>query len=329
MIDFISSNYLSVYNNLDFRSILQEGIEKYGYNFGGSRLSNICPDIYNEAENHLIDFLSTDDVLLTSSGTLSGFLISQYIQSISTCLVFGADDLHPSLKIKNGKSIIFHDYKELKKLLSKNDPEIKKYVIVNSINPLNIKTLDYEFLKDIIPFKNLVIVVDDSHGLGISGENGTGITSLLNNFNFSYIVSASLAKAFGLRGGIIAGDKEIIENIRSSAVWGGASPPAPFYIYTLMKAISIYQNELQKLRNNIDFFIRENTFLDKLQYRKGFPVFIFKDIIDEGKLLSQNIRISSFSYPTKNDPLKQRIVLNSGHSFSEIGKLHKVMNRFF
>ena len=329
MIDFISSNYLSVYNNLDFRSILQEGIEKYGYNFGGSRLSNICPDIYNEAENHLIDFLSTDDVLLTSSGTLSGFLISQYIQSISTCLVFGADDLHPSLKIKNGKSIIFHDYKELKKLLSKNDPEIKKYVIVNSINPLNIKTLDNEFLKDIVPFKNLVIVVDDSHGLGISGENGTGITSLLNNFNFSYIVSASLAKAFGLRGGIIAGDKEIIENIRSSAVWGGASPPAPFYIYTLMKAISIYQNELQKLRNNIDFFIRENTFLDKLQFRIGFPVFIFKDIFDEGKLLAQNIRISSFRYPTKNDPLKQRIVLNSGHSFSEIGKLHKVMNRFF
>lgn len=329
MIDFISSNYLSVYNNSDFRSILGVGIEKYGYNFGGSRLSNICPEIYDEAENHLVDFLSADDALLISSGTLSGFLISEYIQSLSSCLIFEAADLHPSLKSNGKKSIVFNDSQELKELLNKNDRDIKKFILVNSINPLNVKILDNDFLKDISSFENIILVVDDSHGLGILGKNGTGIISLLNSFNFRYIVSASLAKAFGVRGGIIAGDKEIIENIRNSAAWGGASPPAPFYIYTWMKAFSIYQFELEKLRDNIDFFFKENRFDDKLQFYRDFPVFIFRDKVDENDLFQNQIRISSFSYPTKNDPLKQRIVLNSGHSFSEIEKLLEVLNRFY
>lgn len=329
MIDFISSNYLSVYNNSDFRSILQDGIEKYGYNFGGSRLSNICPEIYNEAENHLVDFLSADDALLTSSGTLSGFFISEYIHSLSSCLIFEAADLHPSLKSNSKKSIVFSDSQELQELLTKNDHDCKKFILVNSINPLNVKSLDIDFLKDISSFENIILVIDDSHGLGILGKNGTGIISLLYSFNFRYIVSASLAKAYGVRGGIIAGDKEIIENIRNSSAWGGTSPPAPFYIYTLMQASDIYLTELKKLKDNIDFFNRECRFKEKVQFYEGFPVFIFKDKVDENELFQNQIRISSFSYPTKNDPLKQRIVLNSGHSFSEIEKLLEVLNRFY
>jgi 7-keto-8-aminopelargonate synthetase-like enzyme len=329
MIDFNSSNYLSVYNNSSFINFVQEGIEKYGYNFGGSRLSNICPELYNEAENYFIDFLSAEGALLTSSGTLSGILIAKYIKSQASYLVFESGDIHPCLRINNEKSIIFNDVHELKNLLCRHDKDIKKFIIVNSINPLNVNSLDYDFLKDISSFNNIILIVDDSHALGVLGKNGTGITSLLNDFNFQYIVSASLAKAFGIRGGVIAGDNEIIANIRNSAVWGGASPPAPFYIYTFMRANDIYISELNKLRKNMEFFIREINFPDKLLFQKDFPVFIFKEKIDENELLHNQIRISSFSYPTKNDPLKQRIVLNSGHSFSEIEKLLDVMNRHF
>lgn len=329
MIDFISSNYLSVYNNSDFKNILQEGIEKYGYNFGGSRLSNICPEIYNEAENHFIDFLSAGDALLTSSGTLSGILISDHLRSESSSIVFESGDLHPSLKTNNDKSVIFNDSQQLKNLLGSCDPDIKKFIILNSIDPLNANALDFDFLKDISLYKNIIVVVDDSHGIGILGENGAGITAILNNFNFRYIISASLAKAFGIRGGIIGGDKEIIGQIRSNSVYGGASPPAPFYIYAFMQAAGIYLSELKKLRDNIDFFIRECRFVEKLQFHKDFPVFIFKDKIDEKEFYHHNIRISSFSYPTKNDPLRQRIVLNSGHSFSDIEKLLDVMNLVF
>lgn len=65
---------------------------------------------------------------------------------------------------------------------------------------------------------NCLLIVDESHSLGTHGPNGSGLVAELGLSDQVDIITASLAKAFSGRGGLIAGKKELIELIRYSSL---------------------------------------------------------------------------------------------------------------
>ena len=329
MLSFCSTSYLSVSDNAEFIHNIDIGIEKYGLNFGGSRRNNMCPDIYNLSEIFFSNFLGTEDTLLSSSGSLAGMLFSSYFIDKPECVIYQAIDVHPALKNPYGQYRAFQDFNILKEALTLLDPGIKKFIVLNSINPSTLNLLRREDLIKFERFENLTFVIDDSHGLGIINDEGRSYSLVFRELGLEYIILASLAKAHGIRGGIISGKKNIIDFLRNSPVWGGASPPPPFYFYAFLKSGEIYKDELLKLRSNIRYFRETVTDLNKFKFKDDFPVFIFRENIDADFLQKQGISISSFSYPTKNDPLIQRIVFNSSHRNDQIDRLVKVLKEIF
>ena len=83
--------------------------------------------------------------------------------------------------------------------------------------------------------------------------------------------------------------------------------------------------ELNKLKKNIDYFRELIYDSNMFKFIDDFPVFILKKEIKTESMAKNNIIISSFRYPTKNDPLIQRIVLNSSHTFEQMDKLYKIL----
>jgi 7-keto-8-aminopelargonate synthetase-like enzyme len=66
--------------------------------------------------------------------------------------------------------------------------------------------------------KEITLVVDESHSLGVLGNNGCGIFSTINNKNIkAKIMVASLGKAIGITGGVIASDQLFINQILSNS----------------------------------------------------------------------------------------------------------------
>ena len=70
--------------------------------------------------------------------------------------------------------------------------------------------------------ENVVIVMDDSHGVGAFGASGRGTEEYTGNFPADLLV-ATLGKAFGVNGGYVVGSRAAIDYLRETS---------PFYDYS-------------------------------------------------------------------------------------------------
>lgn len=320
-IDFAGTSYLGLNKNEQFLELIYKGIEKYGANFGGSRFNNSIPDVYDQFEQFVSDKLGCQSTVLSSSGTLAGVLLSDYLKR-NEYSVYISHDLHPSLKCNFESFFEFHDISELKALNALNNQRKHIAVLVNSINSITLNSLDFKDFNEIKSLKHVLLIVDDSHGIGIRGDDGWGISADLKKAGVQYVIIFSLAKALASEGGIVSGDNSIISDIKQSSMWGGASPPPPYFFYALMNGEKLIKEQQAKLKENINYLqelIRGNN---GISFIDDFPVFLLNTRDDQyEKLMKRGIQISSFRYPTKNDPLVERAVVNSNHSFDDINKL--------
>jgi glycine C-acetyltransferase len=70
--------------------------------------------------------------------------------------------------------------------------------------------------------ENIVVVMDDSHGVGAFGESGRGTEEYTSSPPIDILVG-TLGKAFGVNGGYVTSNATLIRFLRESA---------PFYIYS-------------------------------------------------------------------------------------------------
>lgn len=322
MIHFSSTSYLGMNYHPDFKTLLNEGFELYGTNFGGSRLASNVPDIYDKAEEYISKKLGFEDALIVSSGTLAGHLLLTSLDQNQDFFHFKL--LHPALVNKfigkSSKEVNHPDelLTEIKKTKQENI-----CILLNSIHPILVEKIPLDWIIKLPQDKNFTIIIDDSHGIGVLGTNGDGIISEIKNIpnHINIIVLASLGKAIGIPAGAIMGSTKFIKKIKSLAIWGGGSPTPPAYMYTYIHSEELRQHQRTKLQANIDFFkknvpnIQDFTFIDQL------PVFKYKGNGLYEKLQKKGISISRITYPTILDPITERIVLSSLHSFEDIEML--------
>ena len=315
LLNFGTPNYLDVYKNQEFKTLIEVGIEKYGYVFGGSRLSNLCPDIYDKAESKFAKWCCTEDCTIVSSGTFaSAILMKNILNYYDEAYYFTQKGIHPSVLFAIDSKLPeeFKNIKELIERVNTCDSDSKKYIIFNSINPVNLDRIGDNELKKLKELNNITLIVDESHGFGLCPEKSLG--NNLKEMGFEYIIVGSLAKGLGLNGGIIAGNTDIIDIIRNDKLWIGASPAAPFLFYAFVNEEQVYVEELRKLNRNFDEFLEKCPDIDSFDFIDRFPVFVAQKAIS----VPDYIRISSFSYPNRARYPIQKIVLNSGHTIDDI-----------
>ena len=77
---------------------------------------------------------------------------------------------------------------------------------------------DVALIKEILDLADkykAITYIDEVHAVGLYGDTGAGWLEKIGLQDRVDIVSGSSGKAFGLHGGYIAGDKEIVDVIRS------------------------------------------------------------------------------------------------------------------
>ena len=192
-------------------------------------------------------------------------------------------------------------------------------IICNSVDALHLSNYSFGFVSQLPDNQQITLIIDDSHGLGITGKNGAGIFSKIKvSANVRLVVVSSLHKAMGLPGGVIFSDKSFIEEIRASAFFAACSPILPAYLHAFTQADEIYEKSRQKLLKNINLFIAEIKDLNLFFYQKNYPVFFTQqdDLYDF--LLEKNIFIYSFAYPIRSGKPNTRIVLSAWHEAEDI-----------
>lgn len=323
---FGGTAYLGIPGNAHFQALVWDGIKRYGVNHGASRLNNVTLEVYHQAEKEAAKRCQAEDAILVSSGYLAAQLVIQHF-SASHQLLY-ATDTHPALWIGKPKlpSFSYRDWVE-QTLVTVNKNGVKPYLLVtNSLNNLFPEHYAFDWLERINSNKKVTLLVDDSHGMGITGENGQGIYHSIPKFrNVEVIVAASMAKGLGVDAGAVLGSKEQMESLRKSPIYAGSSPPSPAMLYAYLNAEEIYCCELQKLKQNTQLFSGLTASNPAIKSIAGFPIFLLDDDAIYNRLPGE-IVISSFPYPDAAGKPVNRVVISSVHEEKDLKRLAGLFN---
>lgn len=325
---FSGTGYLGAAWNADLQALVQAGIQRFGLHFGGSRLSNIQISIFEEAEAYLAQYAGAERALLLSSGTLAGQLLMKVLGAYGE--VFPAPGAHPAIWAGAGPAFKNWDAWVRKAQELANTPGEPLILAANSVNPLYIRRFDFSWLKDLQLQRELVVVLDDSHGFGVLGENGRGVFSDITlPEGADLLVVSSLGKALGIPAGVILGSELWRSRLISNPYFGGASPPPPAFLWALLQGQSIYEKCRQKLQLNIRQFVQYLPTGSEFHFFSEYPVFYSANSGLSAFLAERKILISSFPYPTPQDELVTRIVLSSLHTDGDIQDLLEALHSYF
>ncbi|TAH20094.1 MAG: pyridoxal phosphate-dependent aminotransferase family protein [Cytophagales bacterium] len=323
---FSGTSYLGMAVNTDFQELIKEGIGIYGTNYGSSRTSNLRLNVFEQAEEYLCEWTGAAASLTMSSGFLAGQLIAQWIRELASngYTIIYAPHTHPAVfsGLEQEKKQTFEQWTADARAIATS---VQKLVLVcNSVDVLNAQVHDFQWLKEIISDNNreIILIADDSHGIGVIGKNGNGIFSQIPDLqNIKKVVVASLGKALGMSAGIVLANADVIDKLRKSTFYSGASPALPAYLYAFLRAKHIHQTQLEKLKENISLFSSQLSDFQLFDYTLTHPVFRTYQNDLYAYLLENKVLISSFPYPTPDSELITRVVLSSLHTKEDIEKL--------
>jgi len=318
---FSGYNYLGINQQFEFTELVKEGISRFGWLFPSSRISNTRLSLYEECEAMLSRITGSEDTVLLPSGFAAGQLATSHHRQD----LYNAPGSHPAITRNSSAHQNFKTWSDW--LLSKANESGSDDTLVfasNSLDPLTAALYDFSFIRD---FKKPVnIILDDSHGIGIIGKDGSGISSLLPEVKkASYTFTYSLSKAFGIPGGAISCIKEDADRLRSLPGYAAVSPLSPGMIYAFTKGQQIYGSQREKLLQNINHFAMLTKELSGLKYDSRFPVFVLPANLNEKTFEKNKIIISAFAYPDQTGPRIKRLVLSALHTAEDLQTLADVL----
>ena len=164
-----------------------------------------------------------ESALLFNSGYLANqATLSTLGKKLPNCVFFSDEKNHASMiqgmKNSGAKKVIFDHNNildlenKLKKVKSKS-----KVIVFESVYSMDGNFAPIKEICDLAKKYNALTFLDEVHAVGIYGKRGAGVAEEKGVMDRIDIIQGTLAKAFGVIGGYITGNRDLIDFIRSFA----------------------------------------------------------------------------------------------------------------
>jgi 7-keto-8-aminopelargonate synthetase-like enzyme len=318
--------YLGMPSLPAFQALLQEGISKAGAVYPSSRISNTPSPLYDAFETRLSAFTGLPRSASFSSGYLASQAAAAFAAAQSTLLY--APGIHPSLLAAPGAVHLKTEewpWRAVEMVNTRDD--FACTIAMESVNPLTGERQDLGWLTRLT--RPVRLLIDDSHGIGVLGEGGGGIATLLpRDDRFRYLIAYSLSKAFSCEGGAVSGTAADIAGIRRMPQFTASTPMSPAFVHAWMQAPELFALQRARLKENIRLISAKISGLPLIRHDPALPVI---RIPWEGfcdYCLRKGLVLSAFRYPSSSDPLLARAVINALHTPDDLEALASRMNKY-
>ncbi|NNF20183.1 MAG: aminotransferase class I/II-fold pyridoxal phosphate-dependent enzyme, partial [Flavobacteriaceae bacterium] len=263
----------------------------------------------------------SESCLTLSSGYLAGQMLSTILQEDGHPFFF-APGSHTAMHKAPEKP--FSSWEEMvRALISYVDQGYEELPVLfmDTMDLTGAGYPDFPYLQQ-LPLEKIILVLDDSHGLGVMGTEGSGMYKTASALNpGELIVCASMNKAMGIPGGIILGNRERIANLRNTTFFSGASPVPPAYLATLMTSTGLYREQYSRLQKLLTYF--ESLSLPGNLFKRipAHPVFAYRDKSLTEYLYRNEILVTDFSYAGSGSEYNGRLVINANHRIGDLEKI--------
>jgi glycine C-acetyltransferase len=338
VINFCANNYLGLANHPEVIRAAHEALDRWGYGLASVRFICGTQSIHMELERAISEFLSTEETILYNScfdanGGLFETLLDERDAVISDELNHAS--IIDGIRLCKAKRLRYRngDMKDLETQLQVAIPHSRRVLIAtDGIFSMDGYIAKLDEICDLARRFKALVMVDDSHAVGVLGAGGRGTPEHHKVSERIDILTGTLGKALGgASGGYTSGRRDIIRWLRQRSrpyLFSNSLPP-PITAVTLrvLELIKTSTALRQQLWDNTAWFrqhLLEAGFAIPPGSHPIVPVMTgdaTKATQLAERLLSKGIYVTAFSYPVvPKDKARIRVQLSAAHSRADLEK---------
>jgi glycine C-acetyltransferase len=335
LLNLCANNYLGLASHPAMVEAAHEALDRWGYGMASVRFICGTQALHRELEERLSSFLGTEDTILFSScydanGGLFEALLDDKDAVISDQLNHASiiDGVRlckaQRLRYANG------DMDELEARLEEAAGARYRLIATDGVFSMDGYLAQLDRICDLAERHDALVMVDDSHSVGVLGPGGRGTHEHFAVVERIDIVTGTLGKAIGgASGGYIAARREIVELLRQRArPYLFSNSLAPPVAGASLRALELIENShdlRNRLRENTSHFRSRMTGLgfDLLPGEHPIvPVMVGDEVAAarlSAKLVELGVYAVSFSYPVvPRGTARIRTQMSAAHSVEDL-----------
>ena len=220
-IDLASNDYLGLSTDSRVIDGAVAALRDWGAGATGSRLVTGTTALHDELERRLADWCQQPSALVFSSGYLANVGAITALSDTGTLILIDAHS-HASLldaaRLSRADVEVFahNDVEAVERLLQQRT-QPRALIVTESVFSVLGDAARLSDLSDLAQSHDAVLVVDEAHGLGVSGH-GRGSAAELGLAGADHVVvTATMSKALGSQGGVVLGSDLLRDHLVSRA----------------------------------------------------------------------------------------------------------------
>jgi 7-keto-8-aminopelargonate synthetase-like enzyme len=252
-VDLASNNYLGLAMDPRVLAAACRHVERFGVSTCGTPVATGATVAHEELENRLARFVGVESAMLLPSCYQLGSGFLRIVAGIEDCVLVD-HDAHSSL-VDGARAVgckirpfRHNDVSSLEKNLRHSAAHPRRFVLTESVFSTQGTVAPLQEMARLCEQYGAILVVDDSHGIGVLGPAGQGALRHFGLDSFPGIYIASLGKALGGLGGVLGASREVVEYLRYSTpslIYSTGLSPAS--VGALLEVLEILQSEGETL----------------------------------------------------------------------------------
>jgi len=335
VVNFCANNYLGLADDPRIVTAAKDALDRYGYGMASVRFICGTETVHKELERRLASFLEAEAAILYSSCfDANGGLFETLLDEDDAVI---SDQLNHASIIDGIRLCRAHRYRyanrdmgELEAQLQAASTARRRLIATDGVFSMDGYLSPLDQICELADRYDAMVMVDDSHGVGVLGEGGRGTPAVYGVTDRLDIISGTLGKALGgASGGYICGRAEIVDLLRQrSRPYLFSNSLAPAIAATSVAALDLLQasDDLRvRLSENTAFFRSQMT-------AAGFDILpgthpIVPVMIGDAalavrvadRLLERGIYVVSFSYPVvPKGTARIRVQISAAHTGDDL-----------
>ena len=236
LINMCANNYLGLANHPEIIEASREATARYGYGMGSVRFICGTDTLHKQLERAVADFTHTDDCILFGScfdanGGVFEALLTAEDAIISDALNHAS--IIDGVRLCKAKRFRYAngDMADLERQLQAADEQGARFKLIATDGVFSMDGIiaPLKEICDLADRYGALVLVDDSHAVGVLGETGAGSVEDCGCLGRVDIITGTFGKALGgASGGYIAARQEIVDILRQKArpyLFSNAVPP--------------------------------------------------------------------------------------------------------
>jgi 5-aminolevulinate synthase len=225
IVNWCSNDYLGMGQHRVVIDAMHTALDQTGAGSGGTRNIGGTSHYHVALEHELATLHSKDAALLFSSAYVANEWSLIALSNIIPNIVFLSDSKNHASLIQgirhSGADKLIWQHNDMSDLEEKLDQVSAQghtpCIVFESVYSMDGDVSPISHICDLADRYGAITYIDEVHAVGLYGEHGAGYLEYLGIQHRVDIINGTLGKAFGVTGGYIAAERDVIDSIRSVA----------------------------------------------------------------------------------------------------------------